>query len=231
MQAVKVLGPTASPAVVARLVALLRNPSARDAARAALVDVGPTATPLLAPLLDDDALRPTVAVVLAYADPARADLYAPVILARLPDDELRRGPASTYVYPHLGPHAAPYLARELGDRTRATCALNTLQRLGEAGAAAMGKALLRTDDWLLRCTLCERLGQLGGQARVALPMLLDLLDDTGNPVVRAAVMRAVREIGPDEATAARLEQLRTDRSPTIRDEAVRILDAIAERER
>ena len=60
--------------------------------------------------------------------------------------------------------------------------------------------MLRDANVVARCTAARALGQMGAQARDALPALLQALQDR-EPLVRDAVAEAIGCIGPDSQDA------------------------------
>jgi HEAT repeat protein len=260
--AARMLGKNASPKVVDHFVRTFLGDDRRASqfAERALTELGPVATPRLAESLKHPEQRGRVAKLLARSDPARADLYADIIihsmtdvqagLARetsqwtvfgidqrgsspltVPTQEWARdhGSALSYdfgifSYPDLGPTAIPYLVHALSDSTRATCILNTLERMGEASVPALAQ-LLGANDRKLRKSVCIRLERMGKGAKAALPNLVVALSDFDGEM-RIFALKAIRAIGPDKATITRLERLSADADLAVRAEVMRTLDSV-----
>jgi HEAT repeat protein len=86
--------------------------------------------------------------------------------------------------------------------------------------------MLRDTSVVGRCTAARALGQMGAQAREALPALLQALQDR-EPLVRDAAADAIGCIGPDapDATLALMQAL-TDTNSFVQATAAKALKKI-----
>jgi hypothetical protein len=162
-------------------------------------------------LLSDPAHRERVADLLAACDPARADLYADIIMARY-DKWADEPPLGTYttrdhskpgaaeeskaealpVYP-LGAAAVAQLASALDNPRRVTRALNTLEQIGLPAVPGLVRGLGSDKPKGVRLRCCQALAKMGAPAREALPALRQTLGDDSE-LLRTQAAVAIRRI-------------------------------------
>lgn len=217
---------------------LLRDETAPASARQPAIDalgrMGPDAVPLLAPLLAHATPRVRAAgcEALGGIGPAGAAASAPLLLARLQDDDPAVRRAARVALGRLGAggrSALPRLIETAGDRDVAV-RLDSLEALGQLEAAPravlpVALAALKDEDARVRVRGLELLWQVERHHKQLGPSLAALL---GSPDTRSPALQLVRRMGADaEQAVPALVRLLDDKDPTVRREAGKALGHVA----
>lgn len=196
-RAILVLGDVGDPSAVPAILPHIRG--CRDAAVAALVEIGPACVPALLSELEREEFRSHRAVIEALQ--RIGDSRAADSLIRLLDDasELVRADAMNA----LGELADPRAVEPLIARLENVKALNTLVRIGEPAVVPLIDAL-STQTAASQRNVIRALGILGDSR--AVDELIGLIDE-GRFV--SDVIRALASIGDRRATVPLLEVLKS----------------------
>ena len=217
--AIEVLGALRSRAAIPRLVNLLADDDLRVSAMAALVAMGPAATPYLYPALEHEIEKIRISIAEALSQIQDRRTIGPLIAALRSDNQRKEVKA----------HAAKALGlmRARGPNNSAIPALVHALSLDETtatnAAVALGQINVNTDEAILglvtmamdkqqretvRTTAITSLGQLKSAKAVQSLMLLMLSDDT-SPVIRKSAVTALGEMKSNESLDALLWILST----------------------
>jgi HEAT repeat protein len=192
------------------------DPEARGKAAFALGAIGAAAgesVPALAAALVEDAdvnVRHQASLALSKMAPASRGAVAELAKARRDDDLLVRRNAAVALY-RLGEEArpaVPALIRALGDETNDALLPTVLQSVHESVALALGRASAGTADGVpallaaleshssdrLPRAVAAALGDVGPEARAAVPKLVELLHDD-EADIRLAAEEALKKVG------------------------------------
>ncbi len=154
--------------------------------------------PALEKLLKDD-----TASVRAHATgaigqyAATAQPAVPALIAALADRDEHVRLAAARALGSIGPGAAaavPALAKALDDPL-GSVTLEAADALGHIGAASLPAIIARLQDQNMQPIMIMVIGQLGPEAKDAVPALIKLLDSSDDPI-RREVMLALGSIGP-----------------------------------
>lgn len=222
-QALGEIGPAAEASAPALIEALAdSDKDVRARAAAALARIGPdTAARLEAALKDDrPAVRHGAARVLASFGPEAADAV-PALGQALKDKDAKVRFFAAAALGEIGPKAepaVPLLIEALKDKDQdvQAQAAGSLALVGPSATPALARALSDPEAVAIRPTLLYVLGQLGPDARAAVPALTDLLKDKDPNVVRLAVL-ALGTLGPEAKGAVpTLKELLESKSTDVR---------------
>jgi HEAT repeat protein len=223
----------------------------RDNAAEALRQIGPEATlPALTDLLGDEKAEVRRAAAEALGLFGReAKTAVPNLIATLRDESWEFRHSATEALGEIGvrdQHAVPELVRMLANEDQDDILIASVERmqraleLRKAVAEALRKMrpdvtrslteMLQDKDARVRTVTAQLLGEIGPEAKAAIPALMDLLQDTEHGV-RFAAVQALGKMGPEAKDAtADLQQLLEDEDEQLRQAAAEALKAIGQRE-
>jgi len=115
----------------------------------------------------------------------------------LKDKEVAVKKASLSALGKIGPdaaNAAPSLITALGDSELHDATLNTLVKIGKGAVRDLGRALTDSRNTKARLELIDILGQIGPDAREAVPVLTKILGSEDFPSVQRAAREALAKI-------------------------------------
>ena len=238
------------PAVaIQALAAAMESPerTLQFSAGDALRDIGQKAIPVLVSILDkstnsDARISASRALedlaLLGLLSGEEAPRVVPVLIEMLNDENVQVAIAATKILRRIGPDAraaAPALLRLLGDESNAALASRAASALGGIGSvtdaivpALMGATISTIPD--VRVSAVEALGDIGPDARAALPALIRTLRECEDEDLRDAVVRTLGSIGPatDEVIPALIEAAKST-DEDVRNSAVDALGYIGPR--
>ena len=217
--AIEVLGTLRSRAAIPRLINLLADDDLRVSAMAALVAMGPAATPYLYPALEHEIEKIRISIAEALSQIQDRRTIGPLIAALRSDDQ--RKEVKAHAAKALGlmrarglnNSAIPALVHALSlDETTATNAAIALGQINvstdEAIHGLVTMAMDKQQRETVRTTAITSLGQLKSAKAVQSLMLLMLSDDT-SPVIRKSAVTALGEMKSNESVDALLWILST----------------------
>lgn len=144
----------------------------------------------------EKAVRLEAAEALGKIGP-RASPAALALGNALKDKEAEVRKSSLSALSKIGPdasNAAPSLITALGDSELHDSALNTLVKIGKGAVRDLGRALTDSRNTKVRLELIDILGQIGPDAREAVPALTKILGSEDYPSVQRAAREALAKI-------------------------------------
>jgi len=175
-------------------------------------------------------LRLKAALALWRIDPREKSAVVAALISTLRDNDLDVRGEAIAALGHMGPaasEAVPTLGKALLGLDAVYSHFASLA-LGQIGKSAVGVLIdgMKSDRASVRWDSAVALGQIGADARAAVPQLIAMLDDK-DPIYRTQAATSLGQIGPGakEAVPALIKALK-DRYYTVRQFAAQALGDI-----